>query len=226
MKKISILVILLVIIGGIVWRFNNSQTSSTDTDVDEQTSEETVSAPAKETVKISDKISEYKNNELGFSVKHPTAWDIEESSNSVSFFVPTDASKEKNTVRNLKIDANVISSKCAFPPVTTVKERDTLKVDDLSFNMISIANTVQGTSYFNRMYSLQKDSICYFFALTSVVSSPTGKGFTAADSQKIGVENKTLVDTADAQFKDMVKSFKFVIGPEGEDETKVSPKKK
>ncbi len=223
MKKISILVVLLVIILAIVWRYNSSSDTATNTTNNQE--EVTVSVPSKETVKVSDKISEYKNNELGFAVKYPTAWSVEESVSGVSFFVPTDKEVEKNTVRNLKTDINVLSGKCSFPAVTTVKERDTVKVGDLSFNMISIANTVQGTNYFNRIYTLQNNSICYVFTLTSVTSSPTGKGYSATDIQKIGSVNKTLVDTADTQFKDMIKSFKFVTGPEGQDETKIAPKK-
>ncbi|MEK7184764.1 MAG: hypothetical protein AAB683_01345 [Patescibacteria group bacterium] len=224
MKKILILVILLVVISAIFWKYNSSNTPVVDTNAG-KVEEVTVSVPSKETVKVSDKISEYKNNELGFSVKYPTLWNVEESVNGVSFFVPTEKEIEKNTVRNLKTDISVISGKCAFPPVTTVKERDTLKVGDLSYNMISIANTVQGTNYFNRMYSLQSGSICYLFTFTSIISSPTGKGYSAADVQKIGSTNKTLVDTADTQFKDMINSFKFIKGPDGQDETKASPKK-
>lgn len=223
MKKISILVILLLVIGGIAWRYNSSTTTNTDSSKNDDNT--TVSVPSKETIKISDKISEYKNNELGFSVKYPTLWSVEESTNGVSFFVPTDKSAEKNTVRNLKADVNVISGKCSFPAVTTVRERDTVKVDNLTFNMISIANTVQGTNYFNRIYTLQNNSICYVFTLTSVTSSPTGKGYSATDTQKIGVTNKTLVDTADTEFKDMIKTFKYITGPEGQDETKIAPKK-
>lgn len=223
MKKISILVILLAIIGGIVWRYNTSNSTSSNTD--SNTAEApTISVPSKETIKVSDKISEYKNNELGFSVKYPTSWDIEESGSGVSFFVPTEAEKAKNTVRNLKSDISVFSGKCAFPPVTTVKERDTMKVGDMSFPMISIQNSVQGTNYFNRMYSLQSGSICYLFNFTSITSSTSGKGYSPSDIAKMGVTNRNLVDTADSQFKDMVSSFKFVTGPEGQDETK-APKK-
>jgi hypothetical protein len=88
-----------------------------------------------------------------------------------------------------------------------------------------MSNTVQGRNYFNRMYSLQKDSICYYFTFSSITLSPTNKGYTGADAQRVGARNLTLVDTADSQFKDMVKSFVFVVGPAGKDETTVPPKK-
>ncbi|MDQ5893317.1 MAG: hypothetical protein QG640_329 [Patescibacteria group bacterium] len=224
MKKIIILVLILAVIGAVAWKFTSSNKGVTDNDKEDAAQDE-LKVPTSQTVKVSDKLSEYKNDELGFSVKYPTTWERGEAANNVTFSVITDSTKEKNTIGNLQAKIDILSSKCAFPPVTTVKERDVLKVGDLSFNMISIANTVQGRNYFSRMYSLQKDSICYFFTFTSVVLSPTSKGFVGADAQAVGARNTMLVDTTDAQFKDMIKSFKFVVGPAGQDETKVSPKK-
>ncbi len=209
-------------VGGIAWKVKNSPAPET-------TKEDNANVPTSETIKVSEKLSEYKNDELGFSVKYPTNWVKFDSASNVTFdglvnekTGPTDV---KNTIGKLEASVDVVSGKCAFPPVTTVKERDTIKVGDLSFNMISIANTVQNRSYFNRMYSLQKDSICYFFSFSAITSSPASKGYTGETAQTVGARNKTLVDTADSQFKDMVKSFAFVVGPAGQDETKVSPKK-
>ena len=223
MKKIIILVIILAVIGGIVWKFNSSNPSVSENN-DQGKTEET-KVPTSQTVKVSDKISEYKNDELGFSVKYPTTWERGEAPNNVTFSMFSESDKEKNTLGNLQAKIDIGSGKCAFPPVTTVKERDVLRVGDLSFNMISIANSIQGRNYFNRMYSLQKESICYYFTFSSIILSPTSKGYVGADAQKVGARNTVLVDTADAQFKDMVKSFKFVVGPAGQDETQVSPKK-
>lgn len=222
MKKIIILVIAVLVIGAVVWKFNGTSIPQLQTPYGESTTTVVTS----QTVKVSDKLSEYRNDELGFAVKYPTTWEKLESPSNVTFTVPTMNDKEKNTINNLDAKIDIISAKCAFPPVTTIKERDTLTVGALSFNMISIANTVQGRNYFNRMYSLQKDSVCYFFTFSSITLSPASKGFTGADIQKVGARNKVLVDTADAQFKDMIKSFNFVVGPAGQDETKVSPNKK
>lgn len=224
MKKILILVILIAVLGAVIWKFNVSPTDNTDKKTDDKDSS-TVSVPTSKTVKVSDKLSEYRNDELGFSMKYPSFWEKSDAPSNVSFFIPSDSEKEKNTLGKIEAKVDVISGKCSFPPVTTVNERDVLKVGNLSFNMISIANTIQNRSYFNRMYSLQKDSICYFFTFSSIVVSPTSRGLTGADAQKVGAQNKTLVDAADNQFKDMIKSFAFVVGPVGEDETKVSPKK-
>ena len=174
---------------------------------------------------MSDKLSEYKNDELGFSVKYPTAWEKIESSSNVTFNLPYQDQTEKNTVGRLDIKIDVVSGSCGFPPVTTIKERNSVAVKDLTFNMISMSNTVQGRNYFNRMYTLQKDSICYYFTFTSITSSPSSKGYTGADAQKIGARNVLIVDTADSQFKDLIKTFDFVVTPVGQDESKISPKK-
>ncbi len=226
MKKIVSIVAVLVIIILLFWKLSGSSSvvAPTPSGSDESS---TTTLSASQTVKLSDKLSEYKNDELGFAIKYPTTWEKKESPANVTFDVSTInyTDKEKNTISTLQAKVDVLSAKCAFPPVTTVKERDTLKVGALTFNMISIANTVQNRSFFNRMYSLQKDSICYFFTFSSVTSSPASKGFTGVEAQKVGAQNKTLVDTADAQFKDMVKSFSFVVSPVGKDETTVSPKK-
>src|SRR3989344_7645675 len=223
MKKIIILIIVLAIAGAVVWRFNNKDIKIGGSINPNATSTESV--PVTQTVVVSNKISEYKNDELGFSVKYPTAWGRGDAPSSVTFLIPTPTNKVKNTIGNLQAKIDVVSGKCSFPPVTTVNERNTMTEGNLTFSMISIANTVQGRSYFNRIYTLQKDSICYYFTFTAVTLGPASKGFVGADIQKVGAENKTLVDTADAQFKDMVKSFKFVVGPAGKDETQVVPKK-
>ncbi len=224
MKKILTIIIVLAIIGLAIWKISGTSSTPTPVGVD-NTNTDSVSVPTSQTVKVSEKLSEYKNDELGFSVKYPTTWERVEAPSNVTFTVNTTDEKEKNTIGKLESKIDVISGTCGFPPVTTVKERSSTKVKDLTFNMISMSNTVQGRNYFNRMYTLQKDSICYYFTFSSITLSPSNKGYTGADAQKVGARNILLVDTADSQFKDMVKSFAFVIGPVGQDETKVSPKK-
>jgi hypothetical protein len=223
MKKIIIFIIAIAILGGIVWRFN-SGTSSDRRSKDDANATATTSIPASKTVEVSNKLSEYKNDELGFSVKYPTTWERTESPTGVNLVSVVD-SKIKHTIGNIETKIDIISGKCAFPPVTTIKERDTLTVGDLKFSMISIANTIQNRNFFSRMYSLQKGSVCYFFTLSTITSSPTSKGLTGADAQKASANNTTLVDQADSQFKDMVKSFKFLVSAVGEDEAKIAPKK-
>ncbi len=223
MKKIIALVLIIIIIGAVIWKISSSQAPSVDGG--DSATNTTVSVPTSQTVMVSTKISEYRNDELGFSVKYPTAWQKTDAPTNVNFNIPIDP-KIKNTIGSLEAKVDVISAKCTFPPVTSVKERDTLLVGGMTFNMISIANTVQNRHFFNRMYSLQKDSICYFFTFSENSTSPSSKGLTGSDSQTASANNTKLVDAADSQFKDMVKSFKIVVGPAGQDETSASPKKK
>ena len=226
MKKALIVIVLIIIVGLVIWKVKGSPSLSNLTDTSTSTSTaETISIPSSQTVKVSDKLSEFKNDELGFSVKYPTNWEKFESPSNVVFSLNTADEKEKNTVGKLESKIDVFSASCVFPPATTIKERSTLKVKDLSLNMISMSSTVQGRNYFTRMYTLQKNSICYYFTFNSITLSPTSKGYTGADAQKVGARNILLVDTADTQFKDMVKTFSFTTPPVGEDETKVNVKK-
>ena len=58
--------------------------------------------------------------------------------------------------------------------------------------MISMSNTVQGRNYFNRMYTLQKDSVCYYFTFSSITSSPTSKGYTGAAAQNLCLQASSM----------------------------------
>jgi hypothetical protein len=221
MKKALIILIVLVVLGGAVWMMNGDKeattTPATSNNVPEQTS-----APVSETTKISDKLSEYKNEELGFSVKYPSAWEKASADTGVVFTIPTGKS-DTNTIGKLESKIQVGSGKCAFPPVTTIKERSTLKSGDLTFNMISMSNSVQGRDYFDRMYSLQKDNFCYYLSLSSVTLNPTSKGYKGSEATQMTNNNKALVAGADEAFMAMVKSFAYVTGPAGKDETQVVP---
>jgi hypothetical protein len=220
-NKIIILVLAIIVLGLVAWRYNSSSsTSSVDTETGT-----TVSVPTSQTVVVSTKLSEYKNEELGFSIKYPTSWIKVESPTNVSLSIPIDE-KTKNTIGVLEAKVDVQSGTCAFPPVTTVKERDTLKVGDVNFSMISLSNTVQTRKFFSRIYSLQKDSICYLFTYTANSTNPSSKGYSTADAQKISASNTTLIDSADTAFKDLVMSFKFITTDAGIDETQAPGAKK
>ncbi len=221
MKKSIILIVILVIIALGVWMFGNKAPAPSESASNAPTAGTSVS----ETTKVSDKLSEYKNEELGFSVKYPSIWEIGTFDSGVSFVIPTGKS-DTHTIKKLESKITVFAGKCAFPPVTTVKERSTVKVGDLSFNMISIANSVQGTNYFDRMYSLQKDSICYFFTFSSINVNPSTKGIKGSAATQITNNNKALIDGGDQAFTTMVKSFAYVISAQGQDETQVVPTKK
>jgi hypothetical protein len=227
MKKSIIIIIVLVILGIVVWYLGGNKSgapSMTGTSTT-QSQDTTVSTPVSETVKVNDKLSEFKNEELGFSVKYPSAWEKTAGDSSVTFTIPT-GKPDTNTIGKLESRIQVVPGKCAFPPVTTIKDRDTLKNGDLSFSMISMTNSVQGRNYFDRMYSLQKDSICYMFSFSSITLSPTSKGYKGSEATQMSNNNKAIVDAADASFTTMVKSFAYVVGPAGQDETEVVPTKK
>ena len=222
MKKITGLLVVVLVIIGIIW-ISRSPSSGPSGDNRTSTSSSTPSVPVSETIKVSSQTSEYQNAELGFSVKYPTAWEKSEADLGVSFIMPIDK-KQVLTVAKLQAEVNVTSSKCSFPPVTTIKDRATLKVGAETLNTISMANTVQGRGYFNRMYSLQKGPLCYFFTFSSITLDPASKGLKGSDIIQAQNNNKAIVNSSDTAFTDMVKSFAFVTGPAGVDETK-APKK-
>jgi len=222
MKKSSIvtIIVILVIIAGIVWFGRNSGNGGQS----ENPGGSPTPVAAVENTKVSSKTSKYENDELGFSVNYPTAWEADNTNSGVTFIIPIDQS-QVSTVAKLQADITILSAKCAFPPVTTVKERQTVAVGAMNFSMISMANTVQGRDYFNRMYSLQSGNICYLFTFSAITLSPESKGLTGSNVTQAQNNNKAIVSTADGAFSDMVKSFAFVQAPQGKDETQVNPAK-
>ena len=221
-KGIIALIVIVVIIVAIIFLGRSPSTTPGNTNntapvVSNQASS-TPSAPVTETTKVSSQTSEYKNAELGFAVKYPSIWEKSDNDTGVSFLMPIDKS-QVSTVNTLKADITVNPGKCAFPPVITVKDRGTLKVGSQTLNTISMSNTVQGRNYFNRMYSLQKDSVCYMFAFSSITLDPASKSLTGSNATQAQNNNKAIIKSADTAFTDMVKSFEFVVGPKGIDET-------
>ncbi|MEN9524260.1 MAG: hypothetical protein RL536_329 [Candidatus Parcubacteria bacterium] len=222
MKKglITMVVIVLVVIV-IVWISGSSSTTKTPNNNAATTQpvvNTTPSAPVSETTKVSSQISEYQNAELGFSVKYPTVWEKAEGNSGIRFVMPIDKT-QVSTVATLTGEIMVSTGKCTFPPVTTVKDRGTIKVGAQTLNTISMSNTVQGRGYFNRMYSLQNDTVCYMFILSSVTLDPASKGLTGSNITQAQNNNKAIVKSADTAFTDMVKTFAFVASQKGVDET-------
>ena len=183
----------------------------------------TAPLPVSETTKVSGSLSQYQNAELGFSVNYPNNWEKYETDSGVQFIMPIDQS-QVSTVAKLESDITVSGGKCAFPPVTTIQDRGTINVGNLTMNMIAMSNSVQGRSYFNRMYSLQHGDVCYIFAFSYISLSPESKGLTGSNLTQAKNNNKAIQSTADTAFTAMVKSFTFVAPPAGVDETKAAPK--
>jgi hypothetical protein len=217
-KKIIGFIVLVLVIIGLVWYTRSAQEGRSPTG----SSTPTVWVPETETVKVSDKLLEFTNAELGFSIKYPSTWEEGKADQGVIFLVPIDKN-QVSTVVKLQADVTVVPGKCSFPPVTTVKERTTITVKDKKFNMISMSNTVQGRTYFNRMYSTENGSICYLFGFSSITQSPASKNLTGSALTQAENNNKAILNSSDAAFTEMVKSFEYVTGPQGVDETKAAP---
>lgn len=220
MKKSLSIIIVLIIIGVGAWfitRNNNTQEGADTTATAPRVDVSTVN-------KVSSTLSEYSNQELGFSVKYPSVWQSELAPTGVSFIIPTKdttatgTAPATNTINKLQVDLNVVSGACTFPQVTSVTEKSSVKVDNVVFNSISMSNASQGRQYFNRMYSTPKGSVCYMFNFAAISSSPANKGYSASQITQITANNKKLIDAADLGFKDMIKTFLFVSTPDGDNE--------
>lgn len=225
MKKLTlwvILVLIVVIVGILVFGGKKPNEVSTGNDPEKQSS--SVSVPVIETTKVSSKTSKFENSELGIAVNYPSNWQAENTDRGVTFIIPIDKD-QVSTMAKLQADINVFAGKCSFPAVTTIKDRGTLKIGEMTATMISMANNVQGRSYFNRMYSLQKDSLCYMFSFSSIALSPESQKLTGSNITQAQNNNKALTNTSDSEFTTMVKSFTFVEPKAGQDETKVNPVK-
>ena len=221
MKKsawLAILVVIIVIVLIIILGRSSGTAPSSELGVANGTSP----VPASETTKVSAKTSQYVNAELGFSVNYPSGWEAEQTNTGVTFIMPVDQS-QVSTVAKLQGTIGITFGKCAFPPVTTIKDRGTLVVGTTTLNMISMTNKVQGRSYFDRMYELQNDSVCYVFAFSSITMSPESKNLTGSNLTQATNNNKAIIETADTDFTNMVKTFKFVQGAAGKDETQAAP---
>lgn len=211
-------IVAVIIIALVIWYSRSGSGTPTPAD---QVNTNVVAVT--ETTKVSSKTSEYKNSELGFSVQYPTPWEVDKTNTGVTFIMPIDQA-QVSTVAKLQADINVVP-KCAFPPVVTVKDRGTLKAGANTFNMISMSNTVQSRGYFDRMYSLSANGVCYMFHFASITLAPSSKNLTGSSATQAQNNNKAIIDTADAAFTDMAKSFALVVLPTGEDETKAAPTK-
>lgn len=216
---IGVIVVVLIIVVWMMGKGNSNTNPGNETLNGEET---TTPLAASETVKVSGSLSKYQNAELGFAVQYPSNWEKGDSATGVQFVIPIDKD-QVSTVNRLEANISVDPGKCSFPPVTTVDSRGTIKVGEVTLNTISMSNTVQGRQYFNRMYSLEKGGVCYFFTF-AFVSLSTDK-LTGSNLIQAQNNNKAIKATADAAFIAMVKTLTFVAPPAGEEETKAAPKK-
>lgn len=219
----AVVIVIVLVIGGIVWYSHSGSTGSQSADSGAQGTTPVVAST--EATKVSGDMTQYKNDELGFSVNYPTAWEREDSNAGVTFVIPIDKS-QVSTIATLQANIQVVPGTCAFPPVTSIKDRGTVTVGSNTMNTVSMSNSVKGYDYFDRMYSLQSGKICYMFHFTSVTQPTSAKSLTGSQATQAQNNNKAIVTSADAQFTSMVKTFAFVTLPAGEDETQAAPAKK
>jgi hypothetical protein len=166
-------------------------------------------------------LSQFKNEELGFSVNYPSGWQTESAPAGVTFVIPDQF--PQTAIGTLDASIQVLSGNCAFPPVVTIQNQGTMAVGSLSFNTVSMQNSVDGRGYFDQLYSLQKGSVCYMFTFESVTLDPTTKGFSTSDVSKINANSQAQINTANAAFKAVVQSFAFVAPAVGQPETSYHP---
>ena len=111
-----------------------------------------------ENSKLSSSMSQFKNEELGFSVSYPTDWQTESAPAGVTFIIPDQF--PQTTIGTLDASIQVLSGNCAFPPVVTIKDKGTMNVGGLTLDTVSMQNSVDGRNYFDQLYSLQKGNVC------------------------------------------------------------------
>src|ERR1017187_7442497 len=85
-----------------------------------------------ENSKLSSSMSQFKNDELGFSVNYPSSWQTESAPAGVIFIIPDQF--PQTTIGTLDASIQVLSGNCAFPPVVTIKDKGTMNVGNLTLN--------------------------------------------------------------------------------------------
>jgi len=226
MKKQTIIwaiiaVVLIAVVIVIVHAYQNYENGPGGGNSMASTASSSASVSPIENSKLSSSLSQFKNEELGFSVNYPTDWQTESAPAGVTFVIPDQF--PETAIGTLDASIQVLPGNCAFPPVVTIKDKGTMNVGTLTLDTVSMQNSVDGRGYFDQMYSLQKGSVCYMFVFESVTLNPTTKGFSTSDVSKINANSQAEVNDADAAFKSVVQSFTFVQPPVGQPETSYHP---
>jgi len=75
----------------------------------------------------------------------------------------------------------------------TIKDKGTMNVGNLTFNTVSMQNSVDGRGYFDQLYSLQKGNVCYMFTFVSVTLSDNKRVFSTSDVSKNQLQTASLI---------------------------------
>jgi hypothetical protein len=230
MKKQNIIigavVVIVIIIIAVVIGKQGSSTSSTGGYVAAPTGPNasvptTTPIPVTEVASSSNGVTQYTNNELGFSVEYPSSWKVEADPSGPSFTIPlTVAGKNlatQNTIATLAGSIYTTSGACVFPTLaaTASTKQSTTTLGSNRFGTLSVQNTTNGLNYTDMMYTLQQGTgrgqYCYVFAFGAVAK--TTKNTAVSDN------NGSIISQASQDFTTMVKSFAFVTGPAGQSES-------
>ena len=166
-------------------------------------------------------VTQYTNNELGFSVGYPSSWKIESAPSGPSFTIPLTiagtAAASANTVATLAANVYITSGACSFPTLgssASVKQ-STTTVGSNKFGTLAVSDSANNLSYTDLMYTLQQGSgagkYCYVFAF-GAIEKATKDSATKAN-------NTAIISQASKDFTALVKSFAVVTGPAGQDES-------
>ena len=202
---VAVIVVIAIIVVAVGKSGSTSNsTGSTATNTTGGNTAATVPAPpVVNNVSVSETLSQYQNSELGYSLNYPKVWNLSNNLSGPTFNIST-----SNTIKTLNVSASFTSGKCAFPtvPKKSITDSGVVKSGAFTFNMEAYASTAGGYDLFNRVYTLQQDSICYVFTLESAVKSGD-------------ITAKNTVTATDKSFTTMVKSFAILTGATGDSET-------
>lgn len=218
-----IVVIVIIIIAVLIGRHGTSSSSTSAAVSSESSQAGTAPAPipVTEVASSSNGVTQYLNNELGFSVNYPSSWAIESDPSGPSFTIPVTVAgadpAAANTVATLAASIYTTSGACTFPTVgsTASTKISTTTVGTNSFGTLSVQNSTSALNYTDMMYTLQQGTgrgqYCYVFAFGAITKKTSN---TATQDN-----NNAIISEASQGFTAMVKSFAFVTTPAGQSET-------
>jgi len=222
----AIVVIVIIIIAVVIGRQGSStsvtsSTTSSNSSASNQAGDGSAPIPVTEVASSSNGITQYTNNELGFSVDYPALWKVEADPSGPSFTIPLTVAgpnpSTQNTIATLAASIYTTSGACAFPTLgsSASTKVSTTTVGSNSFGTLSVQNSTSALDYTDMMYTLQQGTgrgqYCYVFAFGAISKKTTNTA--------IQDNNNSIISEATQGFTAMVKSFAFVVGAAGQSET-------
>ena len=219
----AIVVVVIIIIAVLIGRSGNSSSVSVTNSPAGSNQNTTTSTPIPVTVQASSSngVTQYTNNELGFSVDYPSSWKIEADPSGPSFTIPLTVAganlATQNTIATLAASIYTTAGACAFPTLgaSASTKVSTTTVGSNSFGTLSVQNSTSALNYTDMMYTLQQGTgrgqYCFVFAFGAVTKKTSN---TATQDN-----NNSIISQASQDFTTLVKSFAFVASPAGQSES-------